>query len=369
MAKRAGFPMALQRTASRRPGSKVFAAVIQPPRRGTAIDDRAYVFGRLANVLSRSDREQAGRRETVSAFSVRAARFLEVLSVLALAAAPSVSAQSGPRVALLDTASLAAPRLVEGSGVAPSSRVPGIFWTHNDSGDQPFLYATDSAGHDLGRVRVTGGHARDWEDLATGSCVVAPGRCLYVADIGDNAEHRPYVVLYRVPEPVPPRGAADTLRTVAVLDSIVLRYPDRPHNAEALAVTATGEILLVTKELFRLPTIFRARANGPATQELERVAVLPIRSSLAAGRLVTGAAVSPNDSLLVVRTYVSLHFFRLRRNAPLVPLGGRGGVTIPFVEAQGEAVTFEAADRLVLISERGTSARGSICRLRLTVAP
>jgi hypothetical protein len=300
--------------------------------------------------------------------AARPAALAGLLCAIAIAAAPPAVAQAGPHVALLDTAALAAPRLVESSGVAPSSRVSGVLWTHNDSGDQPFLYATDSAGRDLGRVRVTGGNARDWEDLAAAPCFVARGRCLYIADIGDNEARRPYIVLYRVPEPTPPDGPADTLRTVAVLDSIVLRYPDRPHDAEALAITSRGEVLLVTKERFRLPTIFHARANGPAAQTLELVAILPIRASVLSGHLVTGAAVSPGDSLLVVRTYVSLHFLRLIPDAPPVVVGARDGVTIPFVEAQGEAVTFDAADRLVLTSERGTSARGSICRLRLTAA-
>lgn len=319
-------------------------------------------------MLAHAAREQAARRTSLSAFAARLAPPIGLLCVIALAVAPRASAQTGPRVELLDTAVLVSSRLVESSGVAPSSRVRGVYWTHNDSGDRPLLYATDSAGRDLGRVRVTGGNARDWEDLAAAPCFVAQGRCLYVADIGDNGENRPYVVLYRVREPAPPGGAADTLHTVAVLDSIVLRYPDRPRDAEALAITARGEILLVTKERARLPGIFRARANGPASQTLEFVTVLPIRSSFLSGRLVTGAAVSPDGSLLVVRTYVSLHFLRLRPNAPPVPLGGRDGVTIPFVEAQGEAVMFEANDRLVLTSERGTSAsaRGSICRLRIT---
>jgi len=299
---------------------------------------------------------------------LRPAALTALLCAISLAATSPAPLQVGPRVELLDSAALAAPRLVESSGVAPSRLVPGVYWTHNDSGDRPFLYATDPTGNDLGRVRVIGGNARDWEDLAAAPCFVAPGRCLYVADIGDNARKRPYVVLYRVPEPIPPSGSADTLRSVAVLDSIVLRYPGRPHDAEALAITSWGEILLVTKDRFRLPVIFRARANGPAAQTLDSIAVLPIRSSLLSGRLVTGAAVSPGDSLLVVRTYVSLHFLRLSRSAPPALLGGGRGVAIPFVEAQGEAVAFESADRLVLTSEQGTSARGSICRLRLTAA-
>jgi hypothetical protein len=41
----------------------------------------------------------------------------------------------------------------------------------------------------------------DWEDVAAGPC--PGGRCLYVADIGDNTASRPSVTVYRVPEPRP----------------------------------------------------------------------------------------------------------------------------------------------------------------------
>jgi hypothetical protein len=280
--------------------------------------------------------------------------------------APRVAAQAPVRLEIIDTALLAAPRLVESSGVTTSALVAGVLWSHNDSGDGPFLYATDSAGHDLGRVRVAGARAVDWEDLAAGPCVVVPGRCFYIGDIGDNARRRDHVVIYRLREPRPPRSPADTLRTTPLLDSLVLRYPDRPHDAEALVVTASGTLLLVTKDPFGPAFLFQADAAPGATpRSLARVGQLDIRTRFLRGRLVTGAALSPDDSVLVVRTYVSLHFFHVKRGSLPVSLGPPAGITIPFVEPQGEAVTFDGLDRLVITSERGASARGTIARLRI----
>src|SRR6266568_6264490 len=43
-------------------------------------------------------------------------------------------------------ATFQSPRLVESSGVAVSRAYPGVLWTHNDSGDGPYLYATDLRG-------------------------------------------------------------------------------------------------------------------------------------------------------------------------------------------------------------------------------
>src|SRR2546427_1152391 len=73
-------------------------------------------------------------------------------------------------------------RLTESSGVVASRAHPGILWTHNDSGDGPYLYATDLHGTDRGVVKVTGARNVDWEDIARGPC---PGQarvadCIYI---------------------------------------------------------------------------------------------------------------------------------------------------------------------------------------------
>ncbi len=290
-------------------------------------------------------------------------------ALVGLAFAGRAGAQSPVRLALLDTASLLAPRLVESSGAAMSGLAPGVVWTHNDSGDGPFLYATDAGGRDLGRVRIEGAHNTDWEDLGAGPCFVAPGRCLYVGDIGDNRRRRRAVVVYRVREPTPPRSPGDTSRAVPVLDSMVLRYPDHAHDAEALAVTPDGTLLLITKEVGGPPLLFRADATtGPVDRALIAMGHMAVRTSVLTGRLVTGAAVAPGDSLLVVRTYVSVHFFRLRHGAAPEALEPPEGITIPFVEPQGEGVTFDGPDRLILTSEQGQASRGTIIRLRIVTA-
>jgi hypothetical protein len=289
-----------------------------------------------------------------------------LFAALQAVAAPDAAQEGTYRLVLLDTAVLAARRLTESSGVVPSGLAPGVYWTHNDSGDGPYLYATDSTGQALGAVRVAGAGAHDWEDLTAGACLIVPGRCLYVGDIGDNGRRRHSIVVYRLREPGPPRGAADTLRVVSVLDSIVLTYPDGPHDAEALAITSAGELLIVTKDRAGPAILFRATANrGGPRRRLHKVGPLAMRASLLTGRLATGAALSPDGVILAVRTYVSIHLFRLAGDATPVPLTGPSGMNIPVVEAQGEAVAFAGPDRLVLTSERGSSGHALLTRLRL----
>src|SRR5437588_13008164 len=89
---------------------------------------------------------------------------------------------------LLMQATFQNPRLVESSGVAVSRAHPGVLWTHNDSGDGPFLYATDLQGRDRGSLLVPGAHAVEWEDIALGPCPRAAGSAgarVYIAATGD----------------------------------------------------------------------------------------------------------------------------------------------------------------------------------------
>src|SRR5688572_7072611 len=67
------------------------------------------------------------------------------------------------------------PELTEASGIAVGRRTPGILWAHNDSGE-PMLFALDSTGGLIGRVRVPGVANEDWEDIAAGPC--GSGTCL-----------------------------------------------------------------------------------------------------------------------------------------------------------------------------------------------
>ncbi len=268
-------------------------------------------------------------------------------------------------VEFLDAAPLSAPRLIESSGVLVSRRHPGLYWSVNDSGDLPILYATDSAGRDLGAVRLQGATNIDWEDLADGPC--ADGSpCLYVGDIGDNDRRRSHLVVYRLAEPAAPGGPSDAERLVPVLDSLRLVYPDGPHDAEAMAVTADGWLLIITKDYSGPPRLYRTAVRGAGSERrLERLGDLPIVVSLPRGRVVTGADVSPDGQWLVVRTYISLHLFRLEPGGRPAAVTGNFGLLIPLVEAQGEAVAFDGTGRLILTSERGRGTRGSIVRLRL----
>lgn len=279
--------------------------------------------------------------------------------VIALAAALMASCDARPPSLLSDapwvpsspvevrqTGSFADNRLTESSGVAVSQTHPGVLWTHNDAGHPAVLFATDTLGAALGRWTVTGARSVDWEDIALGPC--AAGECLYIGDVGDNDESRPAVMLYRVPEPDPARGGGATLP----VDTLRIRYPDRPRDVEAIFVDGEGGTWLVSKGrstgiiLYHVPAA--AWETGGAIARL--VDTLPIQHHLPSGRLVSGAALARDGRRVVIRTYRDLFLFTLGEGR-LEPAPAPNRCEILGLEPQGEAVDWWDDSTLVLTSE------------------
>ena len=75
------------------------------------------------------------------------------------------------------------PRVGESSGVAASPAHPGVFWTVNDSGNDPVLFATDTLGAFDVKAHVDGGGMSG----QAGAMRMAIARTLVLAD----ALHRP----------------------------------------------------------------------------------------------------------------------------------------------------------------------------------
>ncbi len=266
-------------------------------------------------------------------------------------------------IALLQAHALASPRLIESSGVAVSHAHPGVLWSHNDSGDGPYLYATDLTGADRGRVLVSGAENEDWEDMALGPCPRRPGggTCVYLADTGDNLERRTTVTVYAVPEPEPPVGPADTLGVTAAAAALRFHYPDGAHDVEAIYVSPIDTALyLVSKgrsgpiRLYRLPPSAWTEREAVATL----VAQLPITPDLSAGRWVTGAAMRPDGRQVAIRTYTEVYFFTPMAGGALTPIGPPCSVL--GLEPQGEAVAFLGEGALVLTSEAARGPRASL---------
>jgi len=263
------------------------------------------------------------------------------------------------------TVPLGAPReLVENSAAAMSTRQPGIWFTINDSGNEPQLFALDTTGADRGVWRVLGATNVDWESAAVGPCAAGtPAEpCVYIGDTGDNQARLPLRVIYRTREPVAD-GRRDTLRA----DALWYRYPDRPHDVEAMYVAPSGDITLITKRpltgrtgqprpalVFTLPAPAWAPAGLSRPTEARLVDSLPIVPGSAALRTITDAALSPDARHLAVRTYAQVYIFATDSATGRVNHAVRPSVCniAELAEELGEGVTWaDARGRLVLTSE------------------
>jgi hypothetical protein len=268
-----------------------------------------------------------------------------------------------PRAELRRSAPFADDRVKESSGVAVSRDHPGVLWTHNDSGDRAWLYLTDTLGQALGRLLLDGAANRDWEDIALGPCPT--GACLYLGDTGDNLGRRDEVVIYRVREPVPPRGDEASIRAV---ESIRFSYPDGPHDVEALFVDPVGDVHLISKGTSGPIHHYRLWASAWASQRLEiaeDMGVLPIRPDRSSGRLVTGAALAPDGQAVAIRTYREIYLGNLRADGSL-DIPRTPTCDIAGFDPLGEAIDWlgDTSGTLVLTSETVLRGRGTVSLVR-----
>lgn len=250
--------------------------------------------------------------------------------------------------------------VTESSGLVASRISPGIYWTHNDSGDGPFLYAFDSSGRNCGVWRVSGAQAIDWEDIAAGPGPKPNTSYLYVGDIGDNDSARDTIVIYRFPEPkIPSASSPSTKRSPHLTEGTEvfhLRYPDGKHDAEALLVDpGTGDTYVITKVLLGRAVVYKASTplTKGTTRTLQRVADLRIPSLF--GGVITGGDVSPDGKRVALCDYFSgyeLVLPRASRNfddiwkqpVATIDLGKR---------SQGESIAYRLDGRALLATSEG----------------
>lgn len=252
--------------------------------------------------------------------------------------------------------------LRESSGLVASRTTPGLYWTHNDSGDGPFLYAFDNRGGRRGTWRVAGAAARDWEDIAAGPGPKPGATYLYIGDIGDNRRVRKEVIVYRVPEPT--IIAADvsskksTPLTTETAEIIRLRYPDGSHDSEALLVhPATGDIYLITKITFGSPAIYKAVAphNTTRTTALARIGTLATSGLF--GGMITGGDISPDGRRVALCDYVQGYEIFIPAGAEFDRVWRQTLTTFALGERkQGEAIGYRLDGKALLATSEGRPA-------------
>ncbi|MGI9604319.1 MAG: hypothetical protein ACR2QE_20740 [Acidimicrobiales bacterium] len=263
--------------------------------------------------------------------------------------------------------------LREASGLVASRAHSGVFWSHNDSGNDGGVFAVGEDGSDLGFFALGDSVAFDVEDIA-----LAPrtdGDHLLLADFGDNFEQRDTIAIYRFAEPVP-----GTPVVIDDFETLEFRYPDRPHNAEALLFDETsGRIVIVTKEQvaeddppdgsgptapsFVFEGVLDGAGDGPVelvpagtidTPHLETLTnglVPHPLSVLGFGGVPTGGDVSADGALVALRTYETAWVWPRQPDQTVAEaFTNEPCEADTALEIQGEAIAF-AAGHLVTVGE------------------
>lgn len=231
---------------------------------------------------------------------------------------------------------LSDPELMEVSGMLASRANEGLFWAHNDSGDEARFFLLDSMAQIRATYYLEGIDAIDWEDIAY---LERDGKgYLVLADIGDNKAKRPDVSLHIVAEPTSYAGhpSVDTIRKNDIT-TFVLRYPDGPRDAEALFFDPIDEQLYLFSKrdlqarIYRFPLSLKEKQD---TLVVKHCGTLPYT-------FITGADISPDGGEVLVKNLLNVYYWKRRDKESLVSMFLRRGKEQPYeTEPQGEAIAF-----------------------------
>lgn len=249
----------------------------------------------------------------------------------------------------------------ESSGIAASRCNKGAYWTHNDSGDDAFIFAINEKGEKLGTFRIRNAKNYDWEDIAASK---EDGRCyLYIGEIGNNKRARSEMAIYKVAEPqISAEDSKASKKKPAFIDgaeTIKFTYPDSAHDAETLMVNPeTGDIYILTKSMIGASAVFRIPAGEGILKTAKAKKVADLSVPALPNGFLTGGDISPDGKRLVVCDYFNAYEFLLPADAKnfdeiwkakpaIIELGKR---------EQGEAICYSADGRsLIATSEKKNS--------------
>ena len=256
----------------------------------------------------------------------------------------------------------------------------GYLWAESDgSVDKLFAVSTTNASNQ-GEWDLSGTiNGSDYEDLS--SARINGQSYIYLADMGDNANARATIIIYRIKEPTI-TGSNGTVPG-ADIETITCQYPSAPEHkdAETLLVDPdTGSMYIITKrETLSAPNVYSLahQASYVGTQTLvlegEMFDIPDVSSTSATGNAV-GGNISPDGKEILVKSYNILYrfarpnksisiFTTLQGTPDSISYVGGGSVSPakshPNAEPQGEAVTFDYYGKDIYSASEYVAAAGS----------
>jgi hypothetical protein len=198
--------------------------------------------------------------------------------------------------------------LKESSGLIVQS--PNLIWSMNDGDNEPALYQVDTLGNLLKTVQIKNQPNIDWEEI----CLDGQGH-LYIGDFGNNDERRQDLAIYKVLN-FNHSGNSVTATRIGFKYEDQTAFPPIASKAyfDAEAMLAFSDsIYIFTKDFDTKPYTGSTRIYAIPNREGNHIAklvyVLPTDAGWKFYGAVTGAAISPDKTKVVLLTYGRLFVF------------------------------------------------------------
>lgn len=237
--------------------------------------------------------------------------------------------------------------LQESSGLVIESEE--VFWSHNDSGGASTLIGFDSSGVFLRTLSINNAVNVDWEELAQDDA----GN-LYIGDIGNNANERQDLIIYRIPAPASIVTDTVSAEIIQVSYADQTAFPPAPasFDFDMEAMIWLNDSLYFFSKNRTDPFDGYTRMYGiPAVSGIQ---VATVMDSFYTGQgpkelwWVTAADISPDASQLVLLSSDKLWHFSCF-TAPHFFEGRVAQLSFPLT--QKEAIAFRSNTRLLLTDE------------------
>jgi hypothetical protein len=218
-------------------------------------------------------------------------------------------------------------RITESSGLAVDP-AGNIYWTVNDSGDRGVAYGIGLDGKVQGSLNFRA------QPVDVEAVAVHKDR-LYVGDIGDNNGRRSFVRVFYFNSP---RANGLTVSYHAY----DFRYPDGPHNAEALLVNDSGRLFIVTKDQDGAIYAAPRKPDRQGVNELKKVGTAPSE--------VTDGTFLPGGDKIALLTYSSVSVidastYEVLASSPIPP------------QPQAESLTLSLDEQSLLVGSEGKKSK------------
>ncbi|MFC5411395.1 SdiA-regulated domain-containing protein [Larkinella bovis] len=213
------------------------------------------------------------------------------------------------------------------------------FWTHNDSGGRPTLYEVSGDGSLVDSLALPMLKNQDWEALTSQDTTV-----LFIGDIGNNANARRQLSIYRINLHHPNDFQPITFQ-YARQQTFPASKDTRNFDSEALFF-ANDSLFLVSKNRSkprRLVSLYGFPAQT-GNHTLEPVDSVFLKS------MVTDATLSPDGRTLAVLTYGKIFLFE-QKSSRISFQNPTHCLRIP--RGQTEGLTFVNNTDLIMTNESG----------------